>query len=182
MLKIQPLKSETKTKTKIKQTNKKTQQRNHNKTSEAQKHRSTERGSHLLKLHSSALARLQLKTLFCLFVFSGHTCGMCKFLGQRSNLDLDHCSDNARSLTHWVRPGIEPMSLWVLVRFTTCRATMGTPMLHFFRNENTYAKYLHIGTHHSRLRLDASYMAANFLPHSPCLLVSSSVSQTQGLF
>ena len=26
---------------------------------------------------------------------------------------------NAGSLTHWVRPGIEPMSSWILVRFVT---------------------------------------------------------------
>ena len=26
---------------------------------------------------------------------------------------------NARSLTHWVRPGIEPASSWMLVRFTS---------------------------------------------------------------
>ena len=34
---------------------------------------------------------------------------------------------NARHLTHWVRPGIEPVSSWILVRFLTCWATMGTP-------------------------------------------------------
>ena len=34
---------------------------------------------------------------------------------------------NARSLIHWVRPGIKPASWWILVRFLTCWATMGTP-------------------------------------------------------
>ena len=34
---------------------------------------------------------------------------------------------NARSLTHRVSPGIEPTSSWILVRFLTCWATMGTP-------------------------------------------------------
>ena len=32
---------------------------------------------------------------------------------------LHHSHSNARSLTHWVEPGIEPMSSWVLVRFIT---------------------------------------------------------------
>ena len=31
------------------------------------------------------------------------------------------------SLTHWVRPGIEPVSSWMLVRFINCWAAMGTP-------------------------------------------------------
>ena len=34
---------------------------------------------------------------------------------------------NARSLTHWARPGIEPKSSWMLVRLVNHRATMGTP-------------------------------------------------------
>ena len=34
---------------------------------------------------------------------------------------------NARSLTHWGRPGIEPASSWILVGFVTHRATMGAP-------------------------------------------------------
>ena len=28
---------------------------------------------------------------------------------------------NARSLTHWVRPGIEPVSLWMLIRFISVK-------------------------------------------------------------
>ena len=38
------------------------------------------------------------------------------------------CS-NARSLTHWKRPGIEPASSWIPVRFSTHWATMRTPFL-----------------------------------------------------
>ena len=34
---------------------------------------------------------------------------------------------NARSLTHWARPGIEPVSSWILVGFVNCWAMMGTP-------------------------------------------------------
>ena len=29
------------------------------------------------------------------------------------------CHSHTRSLTHWVRPGIKPTSLWILVRFIT---------------------------------------------------------------
>ena len=32
---------------------------------------------------------------------------------------------NSRSLTHWVKPGIEPVSLWILFRFVNCWATVG---------------------------------------------------------
>ena len=43
---------------------------------------------------------------------------------------------NIRSLIHWVRPGIKTESSWILVRFVTCRATMGTPYNIFsFRNK-----------------------------------------------
>ena len=34
---------------------------------------------------------------------------------------------NARSLTHRARPGIKPMSSWMLVGITNHRATAGTP-------------------------------------------------------
>ena len=34
---------------------------------------------------------------------------------------------NTRSLTQWVRPGIEPASSWMIVGFSTCWATTGTP-------------------------------------------------------
>ena len=34
---------------------------------------------------------------------------------------------NTRSLTHGARPGIKPSYSWILVRFVTCWATMGTP-------------------------------------------------------
>ena len=32
---------------------------------------------------------------------------------------LHHSYGNSRSLPHWARPGIEPTSLWILVRFLT---------------------------------------------------------------
>ena len=33
--------------------------------------------------------------------------------------DLYHSSRQCQSLTHWARPGIEPMSSWILARFVT---------------------------------------------------------------
>ena len=39
---------------------------------------------------------------------------------------------NARSLTHWARPGIEPPSSWILVGFVTHWAIAGAPSLCFF--------------------------------------------------
>ena len=38
---------------------------------------------------------------------------------------------NARSLTHWVRPGIKPATSWFLVGFANHCATMGTPIKKF---------------------------------------------------
>ena len=38
-----------------------------------------------------------------------------------------HACSNERSLTHWVRPGIEPASSWALVGFLTRWATTGIP-------------------------------------------------------
>ena len=39
---------------------------------------------------------------------------------------------NTGSLTRWKRPGIEPMSSWILVGFLTSWATMGTPSSGFY--------------------------------------------------
>ena len=41
-------------------------------------------------------------------------------------LTITTAHSNARSLTHWARPGIEPTSSWMLVRCTNCWATMRT--------------------------------------------------------
>ena len=42
-------------------------------------------------------------------------------------LGLHHSSWQCWSLIHWTRPGIEPTSLWILVRFLNRWAMMGTP-------------------------------------------------------
>ena len=44
---------------------------------------------------------------------------------------------NARSLTHWVRPGIEAAYSWIQVRFLTCWATKGTPINTYFKVRST---------------------------------------------
>ena len=41
---------------------------------------------------------------------------------------------NTRSLTQWVRPGIEPATSWMLVGFVNHCATTGTPIKLFFSN------------------------------------------------
>ena len=38
---------------------------------------------------------------------------------------------NARSLTHWARPGIEPETSWFLVGFIFCCTMTGTPLCPF---------------------------------------------------
>ena len=38
---------------------------------------------------------------------------------------------NARSLTHWKRLEMEPLSSWMLVRFLTTEPRRGLPLLHF---------------------------------------------------
>jgi len=41
---------------------------------------------------------------------------------------------NARSLTHWARPGIKPTSSWIRVRFITAEPRWELPILHFKLN------------------------------------------------
>ena len=50
-----------------------------------------------------------------------------------------HSSQQCWMLNHWVRPGIEPLSSWVLVWFVTCWTTMGTPVFCF----NFFVLFLH---------------------------------------
>ena len=98
--------------------------------------------------------QISLKVFFCLFVcffplsFEGRICGIWKFPGQRSNWSyLSHSNagirpasatyttahSNAGSLTHWVRPGIEPTSSWILVGFATTKPQQELPEgFHYF--------------------------------------------------
>ena len=47
---------------------------------------------------------------------------------------------NAGSLTHWVKPGIEPTSSWILCGFLTCWATRGTPRSHILKGKRKQVK------------------------------------------
>ena len=46
---------------------------------------------------------------------------------QAASMSYPATCSNTGSLTHWVRQGIEPASSWILVRFLTGWATVGTP-------------------------------------------------------
>ena len=70
---------------------------------------------------------------------------------------------NARSLTHWARPGIEPASSWMLVRFVNCWATTGTPKFEILKaiwhgtpHVITEAHFLPLGLLSSTARLSPS--------------------------
>ena len=47
---------------------------------------------------------------------------------QASSVTYTTSCGNAGSLTHWTRPGIEPVSTWILVRFLNHWVTKGTPV------------------------------------------------------
>ena len=47
---------------------------------------------------------------------------------------LHHSHSNVGSLTHWARPGIEPTSSWILVRFLNHWAVKGTPVNSIYIN------------------------------------------------
>ena len=53
-------------------------------------------------------------------------CEQCQILAVSVTYTIAH--SNTRSLTHWVRPGIESASPWLIMRFITLWATMGTPL------------------------------------------------------
>ena len=53
---------------------------------------------------------------------------------------LHHSHSNTGSLTHWVRPGIKPVSSWMLVRFVNHWATTGTPERVFYSFINPFQK------------------------------------------
>ena len=57
---------------------------------------------------------------------------------QASSVIYTTVHSNARSLTHWARPGIKPESSWILVRFVNRWAMMGAPrrILFFCESNN----------------------------------------------
>ena len=60
-------------------------------------------------------------TCFFLFIGTPMAYGSSQGRGQIGAVaaSLHHSHSKARSLTHWSRPGIEPMSSWILVVFVT---------------------------------------------------------------
>ena len=65
----------------------------------------------------------------------------CQIRAASSTYTIAH--GNARSLTHWARPDIEPASLWILVRFVTAEPQweLPTPIL-FYKNQNKASQTL----------------------------------------
>ena len=98
---------------------------------------------------------------FFFFLLKGRICSISKFPGKGSNqscscwpmpLPQPHqcqiratCTTyaaacgNTGSLTHWARPGIKPISSWILVRLLTHWATTGTLPLNFKRQYQVLA-------------------------------------------
>ena len=85
-------------------------------------------------LHSS------LSSILSILSFQGHTHSLWGFPGWESNWSCScqltpqpqqreiwatsatyYTQGNTQSLTHWVRPGIKPVSSWILVRFITIK-------------------------------------------------------------
>ena len=90
---------------------------------------------------------------FCLLSFYGRTWGTWRIPGSGMNQSYScrptpqpqrgiqapsaifiTANSNSRSLTHWGRPGTEPESSWILLRFINCWATMGTPRMWDFNS------------------------------------------------
>ena len=94
---------------------------------------------------------------FCFFVFlysQGRTCGIWGFPGQGSDgscscwptpqpqprqiqaasMTCTTVHSNARSLTHGARPGIEPATSWLLIRFVSAAPQQELPM----RSDNSF--------------------------------------------
>ena len=69
--------------------------------------------------------------VFCLFRAASSACGSSQAKGWigAAAAGLHHSHSNAGSLTHWSRPGIDPMSSWILIRFLSRWATMRTPKI-----------------------------------------------------
>ena len=75
---------------------------------------------------------------------------------------LCHSHFNARSLTHWARPGNKPTSSWILVLSLTHWATTGTPGVQFL--------FLHLHSSYSFTALPIFMMEGGSRKRSPFLL------------
>ena len=80
--------------------------------------------------------------------------------------DLYHSQSNAGSLTHWARPGVEPASSWILVRFLTT-VTMGTPCKLILSLELTQLNWVGGGDYRQLHLLNIKEAAGNIFMHIP---------------
>ena len=79
---------------------------------------------------------------------------------------------NAGSPTHWVRPGIEPLSSWMLVGFLSAAPQWELPPQFFSRDENfkgLLAWWLQI---HSLMLLTSGYRGVHYIPKTYFTTVS----------
>ena len=78
----------------------------------------------------------------------------------RSHLHLPpamSCSSDG-SLIHWVRPGLEPVSSWILLRFVICWAKMGTPRICFRCYRISYVfMFCYVLSFHERDAVSAAF-------------------------
>ena len=72
--------------------------------------------------------------IFCFFCFLGQ---LLWHMEVESELQLPayaNSHSNARSITHWVGPGIEPASSWTPTEFATCWPITGTSLCEFWEH------------------------------------------------
>jgi len=78
--------------------------------------------------HGSSLARGQIRAIATSLHYSHSN------TESEPSLTYTTAHGNTRSLTHWVRPGIEPASSWTPVRPRFHCATTGTPIDFFLKD------------------------------------------------
>ena len=83
---------------------------------------------------------------------------------------------NARSLAHWARPGIEPASAWILVRFITTEPQRELPDIPFFTKHSQPTTREVVGNtekvgdgHCPELKELPKYLAGETLSQATCL-------------
>ena len=72
--------------------------------------------------------------------------------------DLHHSPWQHRPFMHWARPGIEPISSWVLVGFVNPWATMGTPNILLFSFSFLFFSFFFFYVLHLTYSLTCSYL------------------------
>ena len=94
--------------------------------------------------------RAQPIYLFIYLVFLSFRASLVAYWGSQARgrigavaASLHHSHSNSGSLTHWARPGIKPLSSWMLVGFVNHWAMTGTPRKHNLYNP----KHFHTSFH-----------------------------------